>query len=303
VKRRGDVLRIAGIGEILWDLLPDGEYFGGAPSNFSMHCSQLGVEAYMVGCIGADARGSQGLGLFKERGVDVSGVTSIENYETGIVVVQLDGLGQPSYQIKQDVAWDHLVYSESLGVLAGSLDAICFGSLAQRHEVSKETLYKFLGRASADCLRVFDINLRKPHFEEQIIRRSLRAADVVKLNQEEFKMIVRMHNLVGSEESMLRAFLMEYDLKLVALTRGDKGSMLVTASETSNTLAREVSVVDTVGAGDAFTSVMVIGLLNSWELDQINAMATRLAAYVCTKSGAVPAVSEIILRELKIAVD
>ncbi len=303
MKRPGDVLRIAGIGEILWDLFPEREYFGGAPSNFSMHCSQLGAEAYMVGSIGADDRGSEGLELLKERGVDTSGVIRVENYETGVVVVQLDGLGQPSYQIKDDVAWDHLVYRESLGVLAGSLDAICFGSLSQRHEVSKETLHKFLGSASADCLRVFDINLRNPYFEQQIIRRSLRAADVVKLNQEEFKMIVQMHNLVGSEETMLRTFLKEYDLKLVALTCGGRGSTLVTASETSTTLAREVSVVDTVGAGDAFTSVMVIGLLSSWKLDQINAMATRLAAYVCTKSGAVPTIPETILKEFQIPVD
>jgi fructokinase len=285
-------LKIAGIGEVLWDVFPDGEQFGGAPANFACHCRALGARSYVISCIGDDVRGERAVEFLQDHDVDTSALAVSDTHETGSVVVTLDSAGQPSFEIKDGVAWDHLPYSESLDSIASVLDAVCFGTLGQRHAESREAIQKFLAATPSHCLRVFDINLRQTYFTEEVIRASLNVANVLKLNDEELQVIAPVHDLEGSDEAVIRSLLEIYGLELVALTRGSRGSLIITPDAVSDVSGIEVSVADTVGAGDAFTAAMVIGYLNGWSLDKTNQFANRVAAFVCSKIGAVPDLPE-----------
>jgi fructokinase len=289
-------LEIAGIGEVLWDVFPDGEQFGGAPANFACHCRALGAQSYVISCIGDDARGERAVEFLQNHGVDTSALAVSDCYETGTVVVTLDSAGQPSYAIKEGVAWDHLPYSDNLDAIARELDAVCFGTLGQRDATSRETIQRFLAATPSRCLRVYDVNLRQSYWTEDVIRTSMTLANVVKLNDEELQVIAPMHDLEGSDETIIRSLLELYGLKLVALTRGSRGSLIITPDAVSEVAGVEVSIADTVGAGDAFTAAMVTGYLNSWSLEKTNLFANRVAAFVCSKIGAVPELPETVRR-------
>jgi fructokinase len=289
-------LEIAGIGEVLWDVFPDGELFGGAPANFACHCRALGARAYVISCVGDDARGERAVEFLQNHDVDTSALEVSDSYETGAVVVTLDSAGRPSYEIKEGVAWDHLPYSENLDSIAKVLDAVCFGTLGQRHATSRETIQKFLAATPSHCLSVYDINLRQSYFTEDLIRASMTMANVLKLNDEELQIIAPMHDLEGSDETIIRSLLEIYELELVALTRGSRGSLIITPDDVSDVAGVDVTVADTVGAGDAFTAAMVTGYLNDWSLDRINQFANRVAAFVCSKIGAVPELPETVRR-------
>ncbi len=287
-------IEIAGIGEVLWDVFPEGEQFGGAPANFSCHCRALGAQSYVISCVGDDARGERAVEFLQNHGVDTSALAVSDCYETGTVVVTLDSAGQPSYAIKEGVAWDHLPYSDNLDSIARELDAVCFGTLGQRHATSRETIQKFLSVTPSRCLRIYDVNLRQSYWTEDVIRTSMTLANVVKLNDEELQVIAPMHDLEGSDETIIRSLLELYGLKLVALTRGSRGSLIITPDAVSEVAGVEVSIADTVGAGDAFTAAMVTGYLNSWSLEKTNLFANRVAAFVCSKIGAVPELPEAV---------
>jgi fructokinase len=289
-------LEIAGIGEVLWDVFPDGEQFGGAPANFACHCRALGAQSYVISCVGDDARGERAVEFLQNHGVDTSALAVSDCYETGTVVVTLDSAGQPSYAIKEGVAWDHLPYSDNLDAIARELDAVCFGTLGQRDATSRETIQRFLAATPSRCLRVYDVNLRQSYWTEDVIRGSLTLANVLKLNDEELQVIAPMHDLEGSDETIIRSLLELYGLKLVALTRGSRGSLIITPDAVSEVAGVEVSIADTVGAGDAFTAAMVTGYLNSWSLEKTNLFANRVAAFVCSKIGAVPELPETVRR-------
>jgi fructokinase len=289
-------LEIAGIGEVLWDVFPDGEQFGGAPANFACHCRALGAQSYVISCVGDDARGERAVEFLQNHGVDTSALAVSDCYETGTVVVTLDSAGQPSYAIKEGVAWDHLPYSDNLDSIERELDAVCFGTLGQRHATSRETIQKFLSVTPSRCLRIYDVNLRQSYWTEDVIRGSLTLANVLKLNDEELQVIAPMHDLEGSDETIIRSLLELYGLKLVALTRGSRGSLIITPDAVSEVAGVEVSIADTVGAGDAFTAAMVTGYLNSWSLEKTNLFANRVAAFVCSKIGAVPELPETVRR-------
>ncbi len=288
--------KIAGIGEILWDVFPDGEQFGGAPANFACRCSALGARSFVISCIGDDARGERAVEFLQNHDVDTSALAVSNTYETGTVIVSLDSAGQPSYEIKEGVAWDHLPFSENLDAIATVLDAVCFGTLGQRSATSRKTIQKFLAATPLRCLRVYDINLRESYFTEDVIRASLDLANVLKLNDEELQIIALMHHLEGSDEAIIRSLLKEYDLKLIALTRGNRGSLIMTPDAVSDVDGVDVTIADTVGAGDAFTAAMITGYLANWSLDKINQFANRVAAFVCSKFGAVPELTEAIRR-------
>jgi fructokinase len=287
-------LEIAGIGEVLWDVFPEGEQFGGAPANFACHCRALGAQSYVISCVGDDARGERAVEFLQNHGVDTSALAVSDCYETGTVVVTLDSAGQPSYAIKEGVAWDHLPYSDNLDAIARELDAVCFGTLGQRDATSRETIQRFLAATPSRCLRVYDVNLRQSYRTEDVIRGSLTLANVLKLNDEELQVIAPMHDLEGSDETIIRSLLELYGLKLVALTRGSRGSLIITPDAVSEVAGVEVSIADTVGAGDAFTAAMVTGYLNSWSLEKTNLFANRVAAFVCSKIGAVPELPETV---------
>lgn len=280
--------RIAGIGEVLWDAFPEGERLGGATANVACHCAALGADALLVSCIGQDGRGHRARTFLEDHGVDVSALAVTPDHETGVVLVTVDAHGKPEYEIREGVAWDYIPWNPCLAETAHSLDAVCFGSLCQRNAASRDTIARFLAATRGDCLRVFDINLRQTYYSGEVIQDSLRRANALKLNDEELPYLAELANLQGSQEDILHGIRQQYDLRIVALTRGAEGSTMVTAEATSHRPAPRVEVVNTVGAGDAFTAAMILGLLERAPLDEINNRATQRAAYVCTQPGAVP---------------
>jgi fructokinase len=211
-----------------------------------------------------------------------------QEHPTGTVSVRLDELGKPNYVIHEQVAWDYLsLLPQTLG-LAARCDAVCFGSLAQRSGVSRLAIREFLAATRPDCLRVFDINLRQHYYNIDTIAVGLEAADVLKLNDEELPIIARLLSIRGSVEEMLRAICRRYHLKLIALTEGDRGSLLFSPHASSRHAGHPIEVIDTVGAGDAFTAVLAFGLLSGASLDAINEQANRVASFVCSRAGATP---------------
>jgi len=220
--------KVCGVGEVLWDAFPDGEKFGGAPANFTCHSHSLGAEAYVVSCIGRDPRGVKAREFLDNHGVNTSCLAGSDTHETGVVIVALDGAGKPEYEIKEGVAWDNIPLTEEMKALAPQLDAVCFGSLSQRNDVSRDTIREFLAATGPDCLRVFDINIRQSFYNDEIIRSSLELANVLKLNDEELPIVAELIGAGGPDEEIVGAIIGQFDLKLVALTLGPAGALMIT---------------------------------------------------------------------------
>ena len=284
--------KIAGVGEVLWDAFPEGEKFGGAPANFTCHCRSLGADAYVVSRVGDDPRGKRARDFLKKHGVHLAGLTVDGAHETGVVLVTVDENGKPEYKIKEGVAWDHISWNGELARIASAIDAVCFGSLCQRHEISRDAIRRFVSATPSRCMRVLDCNLRQQFYSHDIIRKSLELANVLKLNDEELPVVARILGIGGSDERILAHLIHQFDLRLIALTRGAQGAVMVTETETSARSAPVVEIVNTVGAGDCFTAAMIMGFLAGKPLNEINEHANRLAAFVCTQAGAVPALPE-----------
>jgi len=283
--------RIVGLGEILWDVFPDGARFGGAPANFA--CSAAGLAAGsarvgMAGAVGRDDLGQRALAELTSRGVDVTAVAVLPE-PTGRVDVTVDLAGHASYVFAPDCAWDNVPWSGSLERLAAETSAVCFGTLGSRGSVSLATVRRFVAAVPSPALRILDINLRPPFWSPEIVRDSLPLANIVKCNDDELPIVAELLGLSGSPESILRQLVSSHALRLAALTRGAKGSLLVSADGLSSDLpGTPVEVVDTVGAGDAFTAAVSLGLLAGWPLSKLHAHAERVAAYVCTRAGGTP---------------
>jgi fructokinase len=287
-------IQIVGLGEILWDVFPDGARFGGAPANFA--CSAAGLAAgsarvsrvSMAGAVGGDDLGRRALAEFAARGVDVSAVAVLSE-PTGRVDVTVDAAGHASYVFAPDCAWDNIPWSDSLERLAAATTAVCFGTLGCRGAQSQATISRFVAAVPSPALRILDINLRPPFWSPEIVRDSLPLVNIVKCNDEELPVVAEILGLTGSPEAILRQLVDRHDLRLAALTRGAKGSLLVTADGSASDLpGTPVDVVDTVGAGDAFTAAVTLGLLAGWPLSKLHAHAERVAAYVCTRRGGTP---------------
>ena len=282
---------VIGIGEVLWDCWPDGKFLGGAPANFAFHAGQLGANGVVVSAIGSDDDGNEIEAEFGKRGLSVRYLSRTE-YPTGTVEIVSDASGEPDYTICEDLAWDHLQDNESLDALAQRANAVCFGSLAQRAPTSRETIRQFLRRTRKDCLRVFDINLRQSFFTPETIHASLSLASVFKLNNEDdWRNTLSLLNLPGDEEaSTVREIIDRYSLSLVALTRGGNGSTLYTRHRVSHHPGVPLSSPQPypVGAGDAFTAALAVGLLNFHDLDAVHEHASRVASYVCSTPEAMP---------------
>jgi len=278
---------IVGLGEVLWDLLPDGAKFGGAPANFACHARQLGAAAHVVSAVGNDELGTQALAELMQRQVATKAI-SRNDHPTGTVVVTLDENGSPSYDITRDVAWDHIAWSDAVREIAATTDAACFGTLCQRSADSRRTIRHFLEAMPPDALRIFDINLRPPFYDEPVILESLALANVFKLSDEELGEVAAICNMRGDEVSRLRQLAERFELRAVALTCGSRGAILLRGDEVSQHPAVETDVADTIGAGDSFTAALAVGLLAGHGLDSINAHACRVAAFVCSQSGATP---------------
>jgi|SRR5579863_1125710 len=288
---------IVGLGELLWDLFPDGPRFGGAPANFACHAAALGADAYLISSVGADELGRQGQEALLAHGVHTDGVAVYDAAPTGTVNVTLDAAGKARFSFAADVAWDHLDWSDALGHLAGHCAAVCFGTLAQRNQASRQTIRRFVETTLPAALRIFDINLRPPFYDEDTIRESLALANVLKLNDEELPIVASLCEVSGTDAQILARLAEKFDLQAVALTRGPHGAFIWRRGEFSDAPGIPVVVQDTVGAGDAFTAALAIGLLRNDNLDVINLRACRVAAYVCSCSGATPPLPDMIRRQ------
>jgi fructokinase len=284
--------KIAGIGEILWDVLPDSEQLGGAPINFAYHVSALGAEAVAISTIGNDSRGKSALKELRKRGINTSYISISEQFDTGYVTARVDGKGVATYEFPDDVAWDHLAINPAAQQVAGELKAICFGTLAQRSASARFTIQHYLGTTSEKTVKVCDLNLRQNFYNRAIIETSLKICTVLKLNDDELTLISSLLLRNGAEHEQMEALRKHFDLELVILTKGNNGSILITRDEISRHLGFAAEVVDTIGAGDSFTAAVVTGLLRNKTLDEINEKANRLAAYVCGQPGAMPPVPQ-----------
>ncbi len=287
---------IIGIGEALWDLLPDGRKIGGAPANFAYHASQCGYESLAVSAVGDDELGRELMLEFDRAGLHYH--LAQTPYPTGTVTVCLDEQGVPHYQINTDVAWDHIPWTQELEAIARRTRAVCFGSLAQRGEASRGTILRFLDAVpqGAGSLRIFDINLRQHFYSLQVIEQSLQRSDILKINDEELVVVQALLQLQGDNEQELCRCLLEcYDLDYVVLTCGAVCSHACSRTEYSYVPTPRVEVADTVGAGDSFTAAFVTGLLDGHGLAEAHHRATRVSAHVCTQHGAMtPLPSELI---------
>jgi len=288
---------IVGVGELLWDLFPDGPRFGGAPVNFACHAAALGANVHVVSGIGDDPLGGQARAALQSHGVSADGVAISEKYRTGTVEVAVDAAGKATFEFASNVAWDHLNWSPALERLAACCDAVCFGTLGQRSAESRQTVQQFVRATPSSALRIFDINLRPPFYSEEVIRQSLALANILKLNDDELPILASLCQVSGTDVEMLSQLSQKWNLKLVALTRGSQGAMLVRGSEISSYPGLKVAVKDTVGAGDAFTAALVFGLLRNDPLDLINRRACEVAAYVCSCSGATPTLPDEIRKQ------
>ncbi len=291
---------VVGMGEALWDVLPEGKKIGGAPANFAYHVSQFGFNSRVVSAVGDDKLGQEILDTFKERGL--KGYVEKVPYPTGTVQVELDAEGVPMYDIKEGVAWDNILFTPELEELAKKTRAVCFGSLAQRSVVSRETIGKFLDampEGSRQC-KIFDINLRQGFYTKEILCQSMRKCNILKINDEELVTVSRMFGYPGIDlQDKCWILLAKYNLKMLILTCGVNGSYVFTPGEVSFVETPKVEVADTVGAGDSFTATFVAAILKGHTVREAHQLAVKVSAYVCTQSGAMPIFPEEILKELK----
>lgn len=279
---------VVAVGEALWDVFSDGPRFGGAPANLACHAAAMGAEVFMVSQVGDDELGDQAMTALREYGVNTDNIGRSAVYPTGTVEVKLDTAGKPQFTISENVAWDRIPWSEQLIELASKADAVCFGTLGQRHEVSRRTIQQFVAAANPSALRILDVNLRAPFYDRSVIDQSLDLANVFKLSDDELPIIAPMLGIDASESETLSQLAQRYHLRLVALTRGEHGAMLLDGKHASHAEGRRVAVQDTVGAGDSFTAVLTLGILEGSPLDVINQRACQVAAYVCSQAGATP---------------
>ena len=289
---------IVGLGEALWDCLPDGSKLGGAPANFAYHASQFGNEAYAISAIGNDALGDQTLKEFEEKHLKY--VMPRVDYPTGTVQVELDEEGIPTYDIKQNVAWDNIPFTPEIENVAKHCGCVCFGSLAQRNKISRDTIHRFLDTTPMACLKIFDINLRQNFYSKEIIQDSLKACDILKINDEELVTIGRLFGYPGLDiENKCYLILGKYNLKMLVLTCGTNGSYVFAPGVKSYQPTPKVEVDDTVGAGDSFTGSFASAILAGMPIKEAHKLAVEVSAFVCTQPGAMPKLPQSLLDRVK----
>jgi fructokinase len=288
--------RIISLGEVLWDLFPDGERFGGAPANVACHSAMLGGDVSMVSAVGNDKRGQKAIEILKEFGIDTSLIKTVSDTPTGTVGVEMDADGSHRFTIHEDSSWDQLAWTSQLAAEIKSADAVYFGTLSQRSEFARSQIRRALDEAkSAGVLRILDINLREPFFDSKLIRESIALASVLKLSEEELDAAALACEipLEGGAVAMLRSLVERFDLEAVVMTRGADGALFVTAKNSIEQPGIPAEVVDTVGAGDSFTAVLLVGLLRGEEVSSVLQRACEVASAVCSQPGAIPKISKI----------
>lgn len=290
---------VVGIGEALWDILPEGKKLGGAPANFAYHVSQFGLQSRVVSAIGNDRLGNEILENFQDKGLH----SLIEKvaYPTGTVQVELDAVGVPCYDIKENVAWDNIPFTDKLKQLAGKTCAVCYGSLAQRNVVSRETINAFLDAmpGGKGQYKVFDINLRQGFYTREILCSSMERCNILKINDEELVTVSRMFGYPGIDlQDKCWILLAKYNLEMLILTCGVNGSYVFTPGNVSFVETPKVQVADTVGAGDSFTAAFISAVLKGKAVTEAHRLAVNVSAHVCTQNGAMPELPENLLNRI-----
>ena len=279
---------IVGLGEALWDCLPEGKKIGGAPANFAFHVGQFGHNSLAISAIGNDKLGEETLAEFDKKHVNY--LMPVVDYPTGTVQVTLDEAGVPTYEIKEGVAWDNIPFTPEIEKVAKNCRAVCFGSLAQRSSVSRNTIQQFLDATPKDCLKIFDINLRQNFYNETIIRNSLKQCNILKINDEELVSIGRIVGYPGLDmENKCWLLIGKYNLDMLVLTCGVESYQKTPI----------VEVADTVGAGDSFTGTFTAAILAGKCIAEAHSLAVEASAYVCTKNGAMPTLPKELIEKVK----
>jgi fructokinase len=282
-------LNVVGLGEILWDMLPEGKKLGGAPANFAYISTLLGDEGVVASRVAGDNLGNEAIRHLAALGVTTEYVQRDPLHPTGTVQVEVDQAGQPKFEIAEGVAWDFLEWTQDWKRLAATADAICFGSLAQRAQTSRSTICQFLTAARKDAVRVFDVNLRQAFFTAEILAKSMKNATIVKLNHEELPKIMRLFGLKHQDEiAASKSLLQLHDLSLICVTRGCGGSLLMSRHDLHEHPGYRIQVTDAIGAGDAFTAGLVHEYLRGASLPNMNETANRVGAWVASRAGAMP---------------
>ena len=280
---------VVGMGEALWDVLPEGKKIGGAPANFAYHVSQFGLPSCVVSAVGSDSLGQEIIENFTSKGL--THLIEEVPYPTGTVQVEIDQAGIPQYEIKENVAWDNIPYTARLEALAQRTRAVCFGSLAQRNVVSRQTINRFLDAMNHDdeTLVVFDVNLRQGFYNNEILCESMQRCNILKINDEELVTVSRMFGYPGIDlQDKCWILLGKYNLKMLILTCGINGSYVFTPGSVSFLPTPQVEVADTVGAGDSFTAAVISSILRGRSVAEAHAAAVSTSAFVCTRNGAMP---------------
>ena len=288
---------VVGLGEVLWDVLPEGKKLGGAPANFAYHAGQfLGMgNTIAVSALGEDKLADETIEALKEHGLNY--LLPRVNYPTGTVQVTLSGDGIPAYEIKENVAWDNIPYTPEIAEIAKNCRAVCFGSLAQRSVTSWATIRQFLDDTPADCLKIFDINLRQQFYTKDVIEESLKRCNILKINDEELVVIKRMYGYDDLDmRGICEKMLAEYGLKMLVLTCGTNGSYVFAPGLTSFQETPKVKVADTVGAGDSFTGSFCASIINGKPIQEAHKKAVEVSAFVCTQNGAMPTLPPELLK-------
>ena len=288
---------VIGIGEALFDVLPEGKKLGGAPANFAYHVSQFGIESCAVSAMGDDELGKELVSELNEHQLNYQ-IDTVD-FPTGTVQVSLDSNGIPAYEIKEGVAWDNIPFTPALEEKAKNCTAVCFGSLAQRSEVSRNTIHRFLDTMPEEegRYKVFDINLRQGFFNKEIITESIKRCNILKINDEELITISRLFGYPGIDlQNKCWLLLGKYNLKMLILTCGVNGSYVFTPGNVSFIETPKVEVADTVGAGDSFTGAFVASILKGKSVREAHELAVKVSAYVCTQNGAMPHLPEEFIK-------
>lgn len=291
---RGDGCEaVVGLGEALWDVLPDGKKLGGAPANFAYHVGQFGMKSVAISALGEDKLAEETVAALEEKKLNY--LMPRVPYPTGTVQVELDDEGVPTYDIRENVAWDNIPFTPEVENIARHCRAVCFGSLAQRNVVSRDTINRFLDATPDDCLKIFDINLRQNFYTKEVIQESVRRCNVLKINDEELVLIGRLFGYPGLDISnKCWLILGKYNLDMLVLTCGVNGSYVFTPGGMSYQETPHVEVADTVGAGDSFTGTFCAAILRGLPVKEAHRLAVQVSAYVCTQNGAMPVLPDSI---------
>ncbi|MBX3737269.1 MAG: carbohydrate kinase [Candidatus Didemnitutus sp.] len=284
--------RCVGLGEVLWDVLPAGRQLGGAPANFACHAAALGAAAAIVSRIGRDPDGRALDAQLRALGVSTLALELDPRAPTGTVTVEIVAGGQPRYAIHEDVAWDHLAGERAGREAVAQADAVCFGTLAQRHPVARATIRALLVGVAPAALRIFDVNLRQHYHSREVIEASLALANVLKVNEDELPVLRDLFRLPAEPRAALAALAERHRLRAVVYTRGAHGCLVWCDGQFADHPGRPVTLVDAVGAGDSFTAAFAMGLLHRWPLAEVVERASAIAAFVCTQRGATPALPD-----------